>query len=319
MLKVCLRALTVCCSLSIQGTHLHSDTLKEVLLPVAVVWGPHHKVIREQVIQLHHPDPLLFCWGLCGVTQPHQLVFARYRGRLNPLGVAPGAELIGGLAVALAGLKQWHQVHMTHIALLLPAGCSGIYHNLPRGQCCAAHPLERVCTQDGCQLEEAAGVDECQPGGILELLPHSQQVGIGCGLCYFCVAPAPDICLHLYTGVFGIQGAQVGLYYRIGLGHLGAQDAIKGGLLLLKKSRHVEVAQLPQLIPSAIPVEVMLLTDCLALGRGQHVALRMAGCGSEYDAPCCEISGRQYGSCPIVAHVCAMMTEYRASTDMLTP
>ena len=209
MLKVCLRALTVCCSLSIQGSYLHSHTLKEVLLPVAVVRGPHNQVVTKQVIQLHNPDPLLFCWGLCGVTQPHQLVFARYRSRLNPLGVAARPKLIGGLAVALAGLEQWHEVHMPHIALLLPARSCGIYHNLPRGQGCTAHPLEWVCTQYGCQLEEAAGVDEGKPGGILELFPHSEQVGVGCRLCYFCVAPAPDICLHLYTRILGIEAAQV--------------------------------------------------------------------------------------------------------------
>ena len=111
---------------------------------------------------------------------------------------------------------------MTHVPLLVPAGGRGVYDDFPGRQGCAADALERVGPHDRRQLDEARRVDERQAGGVFELLPHVQQVLVGCCLGYLRVAPPSDVGQHLNARVLRVQAAKVALYDCVGLGHLGA-------------------------------------------------------------------------------------------------
>ena len=132
MLGLRIGPLFVCRCIGIKGAHLHLHTLEEQLFAVCVVGRPHDEGIIEQVIELHHPDPLFF-WGcLGGVSQPEHLVLACYAGRLNPLAVRPRPQLFGSLAVPLGSFEERHQVDVSNVPLLVPAGGRRVYDDFPR-------------------------------------------------------------------------------------------------------------------------------------------------------------------------------------------
>ena len=167
---------------------------------------------------------------------------------------------------------------MSDPALVFPRARRVVNDDRPGLEGGSRDTLERVDRLDRRELDEAARIDEREPGRVFDDVAHGQKVLVRSRRSDFGIATGAQVGLYEDARIPGVQAAEIRFHHGVGLRHFCPQDTVVGVVLAVgPKPREVHRSQLAHTRAPVIPIRIVLVDNLGNVFGLQHSGLRTAG------------------------------------------